>query len=491
MTRSQSTDNYVILPDNLAALIDADASAPLGFVFSSMEAPEATLPTEADLAAIQTTSLSTNEVKNFRNSGAFGRTVYPLVEYFPQLMTLNWEVAVATATLGATSSAGSTGGSPWSVQVVDSASGTPVVGATVTAFLGTTFTGGIQAVTDGSGQAQLPVPAGTVRHLFVHPAHTHWSRHEQKIAAGAAAHVVKLDSFAATKGSALSIVQGPAVQGARGKGVRVGIIDTGVGPHPDLVLAGGSAPLSEPGGTFDDNDLHGTHVAGLIAGKGTNFPGLAPDAEVFSYRVFKSGAKSAGNSDIVAALFQAMQDGCHIVNMSLGSAKGDALIEKTVRLAISRGVLVIAASGNDSSNPKRAPIRSPAKTSGVVSVSAMGCQNSYPRDSAHVIWECSPAGTVNSHFVASFSNTGKSLVCTAPGVGLVSTIPGGYKALDGTSMAAPVVTGIAACLLSAHPHALGLPADEKRTAAFKSLLYTACKSLGFDPQLEGKKGLPR
>ena len=102
--------------------------------------------------------------------------------------------------------------------------------------------------------------------------------------------------------------------------------------------------MSEPGGTFDDNDLHGTHVAGLIAGKGADFPGLAPDAEVFSYRVFKSGAKSAVNSDIVAALFQAMQDGCHIVNMSLGSTKGDPLIEKTVRLAMSRGVLVIAAS---------------------------------------------------------------------------------------------------------------------------------------------------
>lgn len=499
---SEPIDNraYIVIPESLANLLDGSEVKSMSFTQSSADEADAGLPTEAELAAIKTTTLSPAEAIKAEKAERMGRTIYPVVEYFPALMTPDWEIQSAVGAVPGSSP--TPPGSPpspskgplWSVRVLDRASGKPIADAVVTAFMGTALKNGIQAVTDSNGDAFVPVPANacSVRQLFVHPQHSHWSRHEQHVPVASKPHVVELDSFAAVNGSALSIIaQGPAAQASRGAGVRVGIIDTGVGPHPDIQLAGGAAPVSEPGGTYGDRDFHGTHVAGLIAGKGGQFPGLAPDCEVYSYRVFKPGVKGALNSDLVAALFRAMQDGCHIVNMSLGSTKGDRLVEKTIRLAMSRGVLVVAASGNDSSKAKRAPIRSPAKVKGVVSVSAMGCQNSYPRDSAHVIWECTPTGAASSHFVASFSNAGKSLDCTAPGVGLVSTVPGGYSAQDGTSMAAPIVTGIAACRISADPHALGLPADENRTLAFRSLLYTASKSLGFASHLEGKNGLPQ
>jgi subtilisin family serine protease len=492
---------YVVIPEFIADLLDGPQPKPATMFFQSAVDDvddDAALPSQKDIDAITMSEMSYQEAKRQKRLGRLGRTIYPVVEYYPAIMVPDWEIQPSDAApAGAGGSTGSKAGVPgWDVQVVDRVSGQPIPDVTVTAFSSTTRTNGVSAVTGANGIANLPLPASNsaVHELFVIPKHTHWSRLENNVPTGTAPHVVSLDTYSAITGSALHIIQGPAVQASRGAGVKVGIIDTGVGPHPDIQLAGGSAPISDPKGGYDDKGFngtfHGTHVAGLIAGKGGQFRGIAPDCEIYSYRVFAPGAKGAKNTDLVAALFRAMQDGCHIVNMSLGSPKSDLLLEKTVRLAMRRGIMVIAASGNDSGATRRAPLHSPAKVTGVVSVSAMGCQNSYPRDSAHVIWECTPCGTAASHFVASFANSGNGLHCIAPGVGLVSTVPGGYSAMDGTSMATPVVSGIAACRISVSP-ALGMPATATRTTSFKAQLYTATKSLGFAPFLQGKNGLPQ
>lgn len=492
MNNSPDSSEYVIIPSGVASFLDEEPPVIMSFATSGMgsDEPDQPLPSELEVREIRTSRLSADELARRKERGEVGRTVYPLVMYYPQVMSISADALTRTTTKPLKRPVSKAmhppvSTKPWTVRVVERGTLKPLSGVSVTAFMTTTRKGGIEGTTGANGEVVLPVPAGVVQELFVFPPHSQWSRLSSQVLPTSGVHVVELDVLVPATPSAIQLAHGKAVLAGRGAGVRVGVIDTGVGPHPDIACAGGIGPLSEPGGTLTDCSLHGTHVAGVIAARG-QFPGLAPDSEVYSYRVFKAGQPGATNADVVHALFEAMRDGCHIINMSLGSTTGDPLIEKTVQKAMGQGVLIVAASGNDA----RKPLRSPASVPGVVSVSAMGCEQTYPRDSSHPVWECSPRGSAPTHYVANFSNTGKGLSCTAPGVGLVSTVPGGYLALDGTSMAAPVVTGIAACLLSANPLILAQKADRSRTKAIRTLLYTACNSLGFPSHLEGRNGLP-
>lgn len=484
---------YVVIPVSVASFLDGDRTiAALSFSFSGIDSTESavSLPDKEEVSQIHTSELSTREIGRLEERGDLGRTVYPLVMYFPQVMGITASSPARPTTRPtkrpvSMSMRPTPGTTPWVVRVVERGTGRPLPGVSVTAFMTPIRKGGIEGTTGSNGEVTLPIHHGVVESLFALPTHSHWSHLGLKVSPGPRTHVIELDVLDPKARSAVHISRRKAVLGGTGAGVRVGVIDTGVGPHPDVTCAGGIGPLSEPGGAPADCDVHGTHVAGVIAGRG-QFPGLAPDCELFSYRVCRPGQVGATNADVVHALFEAMRDGCHVINLSLGSTAGDPLIEKVVTAAMNQGVLVIAASGNDG----RRPVSSPAKVPGVVSVSAMGCKQTYPVDSTHTLRECSPNGTTPTHYVANFSNVGSTLSCTAPGVGVVSTVPGGYLALDGTSMAAPVVTGIAACLLSANPLILAQKADLNRTDAMRGLLYTACNSLGFPSHLEGKNGLP-
>lgn len=493
MKRSTPKHEYVVLPESIAtALETAQSSAELGFTISAggHDALMETLPGEESLEAIRVESLSRSDIKKVKERGDVERTVYPLVTYLPQIAGIGELAARPSATKpGAPSAPPATNTHAWRVQVVDSKAQMPIQGVRLVAFCSANRTNGVEGHTDTKGEVALQLPGTHVSELFVLPAHTHWSKKESDVGAKAATHVVQLAPLDAAVPSAAQLAKGAAVAGGTGKNVRVGVIDTGVGPHPDVTPTAGTAPLGDASGDFADSGCHGTHVAGIIAGKGP-FPGLAPDCEIRSYRVFRKGVPGARNSDIVAAVFQAMNDGCHIINMSLGSSRTDPLTAKALTLAMSRGVLVVASSGNGSTNGNRARVLSPARVAGVVSVSAVGCKNSYPPDSVHVNAECAPPGSTASHYIANFANAGAVLRCTAPGVAVISTVPGGYTAMDGTSMSAPAVTGIAACLLSANPAILAMPTDARRTDAMRQLLYGSCNTLGFSPMLEGKYGFP-
>lgn len=158
--------------------------------------------------------------------------------------------------------------------------------------------------------------------------------------------------------------------GLTGRGVTVGVIDSGVAyDHP--ALGGGSFPNAKVVGGYDfaDGDAdpyddtygsaagHGTHVAGIIAGDDDRVQGVAPDARLRAYRVFGNSGQGAGDEVILAALDRAAEDRVDVVNMSLGTAIGSRSTDVLARAAdrlVSTGTTVTIAVGNGYAGPFRA-----------------------------------------------------------------------------------------------------------------------------------------
>jgi subtilisin len=281
-----------------------------------------------------------------------------------------------------------------------------------------------------------------------------------------------------------------------GRGVAVGIVDTGVGPHPDLVLAGGrNTVVGERRDDFADSGAgHGTHVAGIVAGRGRlgrGMRGLAPGVRLFSYRVFGRQRRDeegpdASNYAILKALDRAVEDGCDLVNLSLGGGDPDPALSDAVADARDRGTLVIGAAGNEA----RRTVSYPARLAAALAVSAVGREGTFPA-TALAAEDVSPVrGRDRRDFLAVFSNVGREIDLCAPGVGVVSTMFDGYAPLSGTSMACPAAVGAAARLLAASPTLLAAPRDRARTDAFARLLLARARSLGFRPEQQGQGALP-
>ena len=213
----------------------------------------------------------------------------------------------------------------------------------------------------------------------------------------------------------------------RGEGIDVAILDTGVvGDHPDLA-ARIKGVYNAVGGDDTDHNGHGTHVAGIVAGSGVpgGVYGVAPKAGILSLKVLRDDG-SGSLSDIIDGLSWCVQKRVPIANLSLGTPVDHPLLERAVNEAAAAGVLIVAAAGN--SGPRPNSLEYPAAYEAVLSVGA--CDQ--------------------SDAVASFSSRGAGLDVTAPGKDIYSTwLRGGYRRLDGTSMAAPHVAGVAALLLAA------------------------------------------
>lgn len=121
----------------------------------------------------------------------------------------------------------------------------------------------------------------------------------------------------------------------------------------------------------------------------------------------------------------------------------------------------------------------------------MGCEGSFPYDvvaEQDVSW---PYGDKNpKEFIAAFSNIGKEIDVTALGVGVLSILPrNSFGACSGTSMAAPIVTGAAACLLSRNRDLYNMPRTRERSDAMVKLLCDSCTPRGFGSEFEGH-GMP-
>jgi serine protease len=257
----------------------------------------------------------------------------------------------------------------------------------------------------------------------------------------------------------------------RGVGVTVAVVDTGVDlTHPDF------QGRLLPGYDFVDNDTqaldiagHGSHVAGLVAANGLAL-GVAREAKILPIRVLRD---LSGGSDgpvaqgiLWAANLLEGQDNpnpAQVINLSLGSNTFSSLIADSVGKALAKGVIVVAASGNNGSSS----LAFPAALQGVVAVTALaGPVSSYQPGYAQKgigLWVSAFGGDMN----ADQNNDGVS-------DGMLSLdINSGYALRNGTSMAAPLVAGVAALALSS-----GMPKQFVRDALANTAIDLGAK--GFD-----------
>ncbi len=187
---------------------------------------------------------------------------------------------------------------------------------------------------------------------------------------------------------------------------------------------------------------HGTHVAGIIGAQRDTgaMRGIAPNVQLMTLRAVPDGDER--DKDIAAAVRYAVDHGAHIINMSFGKAYSPqkAAVDEAVRYAESKGVLIVHAAGNDGADIDQKP-------SFPTPFYADGTRASLWLEVGASSWRGPSA------LAASFSNYGKTRVdLFAPGDDVLSAVPGGgTKAQSGTSMAAPVVSGVAALLMAYFP----------------------------------------
>lgn len=291
-------------------------------------------------------------------------------------------------------------------------------------------------------------------------------------------------ALAATAGAKdfLRAIYGSTGGATRGSGVKVAVVDSGVdSQHPALagVEGGrGMVPGEDPtdgGPCSDPEGGHGTHVAGIIGSRDPMIPGVAPGCSIRSYRVFPKNSTRAGatNYSIINSILEAVNDGCDIVNLSLGGATAkDDGVRKAIEEAWDRGVVCIAAAGNNG----RKAVSYPAAHASCIGVTALGRSDLIPAGAPEALHVGPPVSTVDPRvFLAKFSNLGPQVDFGGPGVWIVSSLPGGgWGALSGTSMAAPAISGFAAVVLSQDTTILNAKRDSARAEAlFQALVRRA------------------
>lgn len=213
-----------------------------------------------------------------------------------------------------------------------------------------------------------------------------------------------------------------------GKGVKVAVIDTGIdSAHPDLSgsVDGGYSAITktENPADYQDDNGHGTHVSGTIAGHrdGKGVVGVAPKARLYAVKVLD--ADGSGNlSDVIDGIVWAAKNHMDVANMSLGAPVDSEAMKRAVRFARGSGVVIVAAAGNSGGS-----VGFPGAYEDTIAVAAS--------DSADKL--------------AGFSSRGPEVDFIAPGVDVLSAkMGGGFISYSGTSMACPHVAGLAALAVS-------------------------------------------
>jgi subtilisin family serine protease len=237
-----------------------------------------------------------------------------------------------------------------------------------------------------------------------------------------------------------------------GRGVKVAVVDSGIATtHPALTRVNTGIDLIEPlaiDGWRNDSISHGTHCAGVIGGapqSNVSIHGIAPEAELVAVKVFPRGHLS----DLVAALDYAISQQVDVVNLSLGSDLSSEIVEQKLIEAKAHGVAVIVAAGNSGG-----PVQYPARSPHALAVAAIGKLNEFPANTYHAHTVLGDRRLVGreGYFSAKFSNYGDQIDVSGPGVAIISAIsPTNYAVLDGTSVAASHITGLAALILAHHP----------------------------------------
>jgi len=224
-----------------------------------------------------------------------------------------------------------------------------------------------------------------------------------------------------------------------GTGVKVAVLDTGVyKDHLDLkdriVDCKDTTKRGIKNGCAD-RDGHGTHVSGTIAANsgcdGQGIYGVAPEAKLMAIKV--CGARGCWADDIAAGIRYAADNGANIISMSLGGDTQSSLIKDAIDYAVGKGVLVVAAAGND--GPADGSIDYPGANVKVIAVGAI--------DSGEDVPSWSSRGVNNGDYIVEE----REVEFGAPGVSVESTWKNGcYNSISGTSMSTPHVAGLAAKL---------------------------------------------
>jgi len=246
-----------------------------------------------------------------------------------------------------------------------------------------------------------------------------------------------------------------------GAGARVAVIDGGVNfTHPEFALYPGALvsrwdyidsdayAFDEPGGVSSG---HGTFVAGITRM-------VAPESDIYVYRVLDTTGQGDGYS-VSEAVLLAVEDSCDVINLSLGMVNVNVALDEALKLARQNDIMIIAAAGNDSTDDNSV-FPFPASRTYSVTVTALDSLN----------------------IKADFANYGLRINVCAPGTHIIAPyLDTLYASWEGTSFAAPFVTGLAALLRAKNPDML---AD-----SIESLIYKTAESVdSLNPEYEGLLG---
>ncbi len=285
--------------------------------------------------------------------------------------------------------------------------------------------------------------------------------------------------------------------GITGKDVTVAVIDTGIYPHPDIkdrIIEFIDFVNNKNGveNAYDDNG-HGTHCAGLVAGNGSkaegNYKGPAFEANIIGIKVLdKNGSGSLSN--IVKAIYWAIQNkekyNIKVLSMSLGASsvikEKDDLIAKAVEDATKAGLVVVVAAGN--SGPLSETIGTPAISEYAITVGAYDDKNTVTlEDDTPAFFTSKGPTPVDKKIKPDISASGVEVVSLRSPLSTIDKEPiihygDYYWLLSGTSMATPIVAGVVALILQANP-------DLTPQQVKEIIMQTATKVKGASPYSVG------
>ena len=341
----------------------------------------------------------------------------------------------------------------------------PVVGAEVSVFGGALPVSG---VTNANGQVVLTLTGAlsyeasrTISGLYVKPKADYWSFYQRDpdisatdpnvVVLRALSDWPNLKDFPERHSygwgqKAMRLDQLPPQ--FRGQGIKVAVIDSGVATtHQNLKQVDNGLDIldkTNPQGWRTDDLGHGSHCSAVIGGAAiaSGMRGFAPDAELHECKLFPGGQIS----QLIDALEYCIENKIDVVNLSLGGAQQSEALEQQIVRAKQAGIACIVAAGNSGG-----PVQYPASSPNVLAVAAIGKLGEFPPDSYHA-QTLTPTVDANGYYQASFTCFGPQVDVCAPGVAIASAVPANnFAAWDGTSMAAPHVTGLAALVLAHHP----------------------------------------